>query len=64
MGKGKLKMTQKEKLLYSAAKSILFDYCPERKEYYFCKKYIDDAEEIRCVECWENYLLAILNGEV
>lgn len=57
-------MTNKESMLYNAAKAILHDYCPMHQEYYFCKKYIDDTDEIRCTECWEKYLLDILNGKL
>ena len=57
-------MTNKEQLLFQAARQILQDQCPKDKKYYLCKKYNGEDEEIRCMECWDNYLLAIINGEV
>lgn len=57
-------MTNKEQLLFQSARQILQDHCPKHQEYYFCKKYIDDTDEIRCTECWENYLIDILNGKL
>ena len=57
-------MTQKETLLYYAARAILFNHCPPDQKYYFCKKFPDETEETKCEECWNNYLLDILNGKV
>lgn len=57
-------MTNKEELLLKSAQAILQDQCPFHAEYYFCKKYVEDSEESRCMECWNNYLLAIVNGVV
>lgn len=57
-------MTSKEKLLFQAARQILQDQCPIHQEYYLCRKYNGEDEEIRCMECWYNYLFAIVNGEV
>lgn len=57
-------MTDKERLLFQAARQILQDHCPKHQEYYFCKKYIGEDEEPRCMECWDNYLFAIVNSEV
>lgn len=57
-------MTNKEKLLFQAARQILQEQCPNNPAYYFCKKYIGEDEEPRYMECWENYLFAVVNGEV
>ena len=57
-------MANKENLLFQAAKQILQDQCPKHQKYYFCKKHIGEDENSRCMECWDNYLLAIVNGEV
>ena len=57
-------MTDKERFLFQAARQILQDHCPKHQEYYFCKKYIGEDEELRCMECGNNYLFAIMNGEV
>ena len=35
-------MTNKEQLLFQAARQILQDQCPKYQEYYFCKKYIGE----------------------
>ena len=35
-------MTNKEQLLFQAARQILQDQCPKHQEYYFCKKYIGE----------------------
>ena len=43
-------MTNKENLLSQAARQILQDQCPKHQEYYFCKKYIGEDEEPRCME--------------
>ena len=32
-------------------------------KYYFCKKFPDEIEETKCEECWNNYLLNILNNK-
>lgn len=57
-------MTNKENLLFQAARQILQDQCPKHQEYYLCKKYIGEDEEVMCAECWSKYLFAIMNGEV
>lgn len=57
-------MTDKERLLFHATRQILQDHCPKHQEYYFYKKYIGEDEEPRCMECWDNYLFAIVNDEV
>lgn len=57
-------MTNKEQLLFQAARQILQEERPIHQEYYLCKKYNGEDEEIRCVECWERYLWAIMNDEV
>lgn len=57
-------MKNKENLLFKAARQILQDQCPNNPAYYFCKKYIGEEDEPRCMECWDNYLFAIINGEV
>lgn len=56
-------MTDKERLLFDAAQSILHDECPPGAKYYFCWNNPDDAEESRCTECWTKYLYVVVNGE-
>ena len=57
-------MTMKEMLLYHAAKSILLKECPNNNKYYLCRTHPDETEEIKCQECWNRYLLDILNGGI
>ena len=49
-------------LLLKCALMILNDECPPNQKAYLCA-IDDDNGEVRCNECWQNYLFAIANGE-
>lgn len=55
-------MTEKERLLYDAARCILRDECPPDRRYYQCKNHPDDTEDTACAQCWDRYLLDVVNG--
>lgn len=53
-------MNKKETMLQLAL-MILNDACPPDNRMYLCK--MDEAEdEVRCNECWSNYLFWAVNG--
>lgn len=41
---------------------ILNDACPPDNRYYLCRQGEDPTAA--CIECWQRYLLAAVNGEL
>ena len=46
--------------MFSLARMILKDQCPPDNRMYLCTMCEDDC--LDCEDCWNNYLLYVLNG--